>query len=100
MKGFGGAGEGGFGGEAEMDAQGFGDLFADAEDRVEAGHRLLEDHGDTVAAEGLPVGVGEAGEITGRLAVRLEQDAPRLDPAGAARQQTEAGEGGDGFAGA
>ena len=36
---------------AEMDADRLGDLVADGVDRVEAGHRLLEHHGDVVAAD-------------------------------------------------
>src|SRR5262245_53115331 len=34
-----------------MQPQGLGDLAADGEDRIEAGHRLLEDHADIVAAD-------------------------------------------------
>ena len=36
---------------ALVDADRFPDLLADREHRVEAGHRLLEDHGDAVAAD-------------------------------------------------
>ena len=32
-------------------AHGFGDLVADGQDRIERGHRLLEDHRDLVAAD-------------------------------------------------
>src|SRR5262249_56313181 len=37
--------------EPLMQPQGLGDLAADGEDRIEAGHRLLEDHTDIVAAD-------------------------------------------------
>ena len=36
---------------AAVDADRLGDLVADGVDRVEAGHRLLEHHGDVVAAD-------------------------------------------------
>ncbi len=37
--------------ESLMQPQGLGDLPADGEDRIEARHRLLEDHADIVAAD-------------------------------------------------
>jgi len=37
-------------GDVAMAGDRFGDLLADREDRIERGHRLLEDHGDLVAA--------------------------------------------------
>src|SRR5690606_41456270 len=52
----------------------FGDLAADAQHRVEAGHRLLEDHGDVVAAHPLhlPLGQGQqVGAIEDRKSTRL-----------------------------
>ena len=37
--------------QAVMHAQGLADLFTDPEHRIERGHRLLEDHGDLLAAD-------------------------------------------------
>ena len=42
--------------------EGFGDLVADAQDRVEGGHGLLEDHGDAAAAEAAHGRLGEGEE--------------------------------------
>ena len=47
-----------------MSEQGFGDLGADAHDRVEGGHGLLEDHGDGRAAQFAEfVGLGRVAKI-------------------------------------
>jgi hypothetical protein len=53
-----GGGAGGPGAEAAVAHQGLADLVADGEARIERGHRLLEDHGQPVAAqiEHLPLG--------------------------------------------
>jgi len=37
--------------DPRVDTQRLGDLVADGEDRIERGHRLLEDHGDAVASD-------------------------------------------------
>ena len=39
------------GGDLLMQSDDFGDLIADGVHRVKAGHRILEDHGDLVAAD-------------------------------------------------
>ena len=44
-------------------AQAFGDLVADAPDRVEAGHRVLEDHGDLYATDALHLAFGERQQV-------------------------------------
>jgi hypothetical protein len=78
----------------EMDGKGLADLQADLEERIERGHRLLEDHGNVAAAH-LPhrliIEVEEAAAIEHDASTRM---------AGAARQQPHDGEGGHGFAGA
>ena len=58
-----------------------GDLVADGEDRVERGHRLLEDHRDRVAAD-----VSDIVLVDQRQQVAVvEQDLARDDLARAAR---------------
>ena len=56
-----------------MQAQYLGDLEADGERRVEARHRLLEDHADAIAAHGAHRAVGERRQI-----FAIEQDAAGL----------------------
>ena len=46
-----------------MQAQCFGDLFADREDWVERRHRILKDHGDVVATHFAHLGVGEFQQV-------------------------------------
>ena len=46
-----------------MQAQRLGDLLADGHQRVEAGHRLLEDHRHAVAAQALQRRLRQAGEV-------------------------------------
>ncbi len=48
---------------AAMQPQRFGDLIADAMQRVERRHRLLEHHGDAVAAQRLHLGFAGAGDV-------------------------------------
>ena len=62
---------GGLGGQPAMAHQGFGNLVADREARIERGHRLLEDHGQAVAAQILHLPLGEAGQLAS-----FEQDRP------------------------
>ena len=81
--------------EAFMDADGFGDLEADGLDRIERGHRLLEDHGDLVAAHRPHGGFAELEQIA-----PFEQDFA-TDDAGELRwQQPQQRQGGDAFAAA
>ena len=51
-----GAGLGRVGGEAPMLPDRLDELIADAVERVERGHRLLEDHGDLGAADAIEAG--------------------------------------------
>ena len=46
-----------------MEQDGFDDLAADGEHRVEAGHRLLEDHGDLVAADPSHIRLGQLQQV-------------------------------------
>ena len=66
-----------------------GDLVADGEDRVEGGHRLLEDHGDPVAPDPahLVVGAAPAGPAP------RSRISPRDDPAGRVRDEPHDGQG-------
>ena len=82
-------------GHAEMDLQRLFDLKADREDRVQRGHRLLEDHRDVAAADFAHLLVVE---IEQRAAV--EYDAAFRDFRGQARQQPHDRERGHRFAGA
>ncbi len=72
---------------AGVDQHGFGDLIADGPERIERGHRLLEDHADLAAAN-----VAE-----GRLVEAEQIGAVEADVAGgrgAVGQQAHQGEGG------
>ncbi len=69
-----------------------GDLVPDGEGRVEAGHRLLEDHGDLVTADLAEVRRGEAHEVPS-----LEAGRP-AGPAAPRGQQSHDGQGRDGLA--
>ena len=62
-----------------MDADRLRDLVADLEDRVERRHRLLEDHGDVVAAHLAHLSLGKRGEVSS-----LETDFAAGDPPGCA----------------
>src|SRR5712691_508466 len=85
----------------------FGDLITDAEDRIERGHRLLEDHRDVVAANLLHLLLRELEQILapeldlalGDLRVLLQQphDRQRADALAAARlpHQSDGPAGGD-----
>ena len=77
---------------------GFGDLVADAHDRVEGGHGLLKDHGDAGAAELAHRVVWESGEIARGGGVFGEENFS--GDLGLRREQAHDGERGDGFAGA
>jgi hypothetical protein len=69
-------------GDVAMHEQGFGDLVADGEHRVQRGHRLLEDHRDLLAAQLAHLAFAEAEEVAA-----LEQDLPVRHPAGGLGQQ-------------
>jgi len=61
-------------GDAAVSEDGFGDLFADSHDRVEGGHRFLENHGDARAAKLAQLIGGEFGQMRGRAVAILESD--------------------------
>jgi hypothetical protein len=46
-----------------VDARDLRDLIPHREDRVQRGHRLLEDHGDAIAANLPHLGVGEREQV-------------------------------------
>ncbi len=83
----------GAGGAGMVGEEGFGDLVADAHDRVEGGHGFLEDHADGAAAEPAHGGFGERED-----GLAFEQDA--AGDAGSGGEQAQEGERGGGFAGA
>ncbi len=58
-------------GEALVQGQRLGDLAADGQDRVERGHRFLEDHRDVVAADGAHLGRRQIEQVAA-----LETDGP------------------------
>ena len=60
-----------------MQVDRLGDLQADRQRRIERGHRLLEDHGDLVAADGADAGVVELQEV-----LAVEEHLAALDAAG------------------
>jgi hypothetical protein len=64
-----------------MDLQGFHHLLADREDRIERGHRLLEDHRDVAAASLAHLLFGEVEQV-----LPLEQDLALRHPAGLGEQ--------------
>ena len=71
----------------QVDEQRLHDLLADRQDRIERGHRLLEDHRDVAAAHLAHVVVGEIEQVAA-----LEQDAARGDAAGVLGQKPHDGE--------
>ena len=68
----------------EMAHDVLGDLRADRQHGVEAGHRLLEDHRDAMAAQALHLGLAQGRELTA-----LEADRARGDAAGPRRDQPQ-----------
>ena len=64
---------------------GLGDLIAAGEDRIERGHRLLEDHAHLVASD-----VAHVGVALGEQVLAVEQDLAGDDPAGALDQPHDA----------
>ena len=81
-------------GEALVDDKRLGDLPLDGEHRVQAGHRLLEDDGDVVAADLLHLMDGQ-----GRQLLAVELDATAFNVA-VAVEQLEHAHGGNALAGA
>jgi len=63
--------------------------------RVQRGHRLLEDHRDLVAADPLHLGLGERQQVAAAVA-----DAPAGDPARRVRDEAQDGQRGDALAAA
>ena len=70
---------GGLAGEPEVPARPLGDLVADADDRVQRGHRLLEDHRDLRAHERPTGGGRHPAEV---LAAVLDRAGEHLDALG------------------
>ena len=60
-----------------VQAHRLGDLVAHGEDRIERGHRLLEDHGDLVAADLAHLFLVELGEVPPLVTDLAADDAPR-----------------------
>ena len=61
-------------GDAVVSEDGFRDLFADAHDRVEGGHRFLENHGDARAAKLAQLLGGQCGQMRGQAVAILKSD--------------------------
>ncbi len=80
--------------QAAMQNQRFGNLVADGEDRIERGHRLLEDHADRAAAD-----LAHFGFACGKQILAVEQD-PALGARASRRQEPHGGKRRDAFAGA
>ncbi|KAG1448900.1 hypothetical protein G6F57_016741 [Rhizopus arrhizus] len=76
-----------------MQAQRLADLVAQGQHRIQARHRLLEDHGDAVAAQRAALAFRQRQQV-----LAFEQDAARH--AGMPRQQAQQGERGGGLAAA
>jgi hypothetical protein len=60
-----------------------GDLPADAQHRVERGHRLLEDHRDAVAADAAHLLLAEAEQVAAAVAHRARRAGPAAPARGA-----------------
>ena len=78
---------------ARMDAERLGDLLADAQERVEARHRLLEDHGDAVASDLTHRPLVERGEV-----LSFEEDRALDDACDLLRQEPHHRQGRDALA--
>ena len=76
------------------------DLGADAEHGVQAGHRLLKDHRNIVAAQTLHLFGGGLGNIVGLAIAQIQADGALDDLALRALQQLHQGQAGDGLAAA
>ena len=73
------------------------DLGADAEYRVQTGHRLLEDHRDIVAAQALHLIGGGLGDVVSLAAAQVQADLAIHDLALGALQQLHQGQAGNGL---
>ena len=85
---------------AVMQSNDFIDLSTDAEHRVQAGHRLLEDHRNIVAAQVLHDRAGSFGNIIGFAITQVQADLALNDLALGALQQLHQRKTGNGFAAA
>jgi hypothetical protein len=95
-----GVGQRGLAVQAHVQAHRLGDLLADGEDRVQAGHGLLEDHRDFIAAYAPHFGLGQRQQIQ-RLAGAVGEHRLAADLGGCrARQQAHQREAGHRLAGA
>ncbi len=77
--------------QAAMQAQRLADLAADTQNRIETGGRVLEDHGDTPAAQGFQHGTRGAHHLAA-----VQHDA--APDAGRSGQQAQGRQPGDAFA--
>jgi hypothetical protein len=82
-------------GELPVQANRLGDLRADRKDRVQAGGRLLEDHGDFAPANGGQLARGQLEQVAA-----VEANGSRFDPCGGLGHQLQHAQGGDGLAAA
>ena len=78
-----------------MQQQDLADLLLDGVERIERGHRLLEDDSDVVAAHVADLGLGQAQQL-----LALEADRAGRMVRGGIRQELQDRERGDRFAGA
>ncbi len=86
--------------QALMQHDRLGDLVTHAQHGIEAGHRLLEDHGDLRAAERAHAVLCFTREVQGFTAAGDKADASGIDLSTRIVEQPGDGERGDGFAGA
>eukprot|EP01022_Parablepharisma_sp_SALTPOND_P030360 TRINITY_DN760_c2_g5_i1.p1 TRINITY_DN760_c2_g5~~TRINITY_DN760_c2_g5_i1.p1 ORF type:complete len:1316 (-),score=509.04 TRINITY_DN760_c2_g5_i1:3474-7421(-) len=77
---------------ALVQADRFGDLLADGKDRVQRGHRLLEDHGDLLATDAAHGGVIGLGQVQGLAVAAQELHAAAGDLAAAVFDQAHDGQ--------
>ena len=82
-------------GNAVVSEDGFRDLFADAHDRVEGGHRFLENHGNARATKLAQLIGGQFGQMRGQAVAILKSNFAGDD--GGGREQSHDGKRGDGF---
>src|SRR5690606_6201797 len=82
-------------GEPAVELEGLGDLGTDSVHRIERGHRLLEDHRDVVAPDGLEGRFRSPGEIENGAVIAPPEDLAAGNPAAAEVHQAVDREGGD-----
>ena len=82
-------------GDLAVSLDGLDHLLLDGQHRVEAGHRVLEDHGDLATAQ-----VAHLGLAVGQQVLPVEADAAALDAPGRLGQQAHEGQAGDALAAA